>query len=186
MSSDPVLGGSLWTDTAVFSILSLEQGATVTFLLRSPSAFDNDTTIQEHVKSGKARLVKGDALNAEDAKAAWAEASRDKPVDLLLFTLGFGASISPLPTLSYSISDHLLHRHSRNAFIPHSQRLRHSPSRPCNEVSPQLPLHDAKRESLPQSHRRHHRRLDQNPPKEQHPFPPHTHVQLPPRTRSQG
>ena len=57
--------------------------------MRSPSAFDNDATIQEHVKSGKARLFKGDALNIEDARAAWAEASRDKPVDLFLSTVGF-------------------------------------------------------------------------------------------------
>jgi hypothetical protein len=66
----------------------------VTFLLRSPSAFDNDATIQEYLKSGKARLVKGDALNSEDAKAAWVEASRDKPVDLFLSTVGFSTSFS--------------------------------------------------------------------------------------------
>ncbi|KAF8163719.1 hypothetical protein B0H34DRAFT_795389 [Crassisporium funariophilum] len=67
----------------------LEAGSTVTFLLRSPQAFDEDEAIQTHVKSGKARLIKGDALVQEDVKAVWAEASKEKPVDLLLFTIGF-------------------------------------------------------------------------------------------------
>ncbi|KAJ2919831.1 hypothetical protein MD484_g607, partial [Candolleomyces efflorescens] len=86
------------------SIRLLNQGSTVTFLLRSPSAFDNDATIQEHIKSGKARLVKGDALNSEDAKAAWAEASRDKPVDLFLSTVGFAGTPSFHPLKGFVIS----------------------------------------------------------------------------------
>jgi len=40
------------------------------------------------------RLVKGDALVIEDVRNAWAEASKDKPVDLLLFTIGFSTYIS--------------------------------------------------------------------------------------------
>ncbi|KAF7302618.1 hypothetical protein HMN09_00896300 [Mycena chlorophos] len=67
------------------SIRLLEKGATVTFLLRSPSAFDKDETIQRHVRSGKARLVKGDALKEEDARRAWESAGT---VDTLLFTVG--------------------------------------------------------------------------------------------------
>ncbi|KAF6763637.1 hypothetical protein DFP72DRAFT_955797 [Ephemerocybe angulata] len=75
----------------------LAKGATVTFLLRSPGVFDADTLIQEHIKSGKVRLVQGDALNASNVRAAWAEASKDSPVDVLLYTVGaVGGSFHPL------------------------------------------------------------------------------------------
>lgn len=52
--------------------------------------FDNDETIQNYVRSGKARLVQGDALVKEDVKRAWtaAQGNDDKPVDFLLFTVG--------------------------------------------------------------------------------------------------
>ncbi|KAJ6594479.1 hypothetical protein B0H19DRAFT_1056764 [Mycena capillaripes] len=63
----------------------LKQGATVTFLLRTPSVFDKDTDIQGYVKSGKARLVKGDAARDEDARRAWEEAG---VVDALIFSVG--------------------------------------------------------------------------------------------------
>ncbi|RXW12029.1 hypothetical protein EST38_g13826 [Candolleomyces aberdarensis] len=86
------------------SIRLLNQGSSVTFLMRSPSAFDNDATIQEHVKSGKARLVKGDAMNIEDVKVAWSEAGRDKPVDLLLSTVGFSGTPSFHPLKGFIIS----------------------------------------------------------------------------------
>lgn len=69
-----------------------ENGATVTFLLRNPSIFDTDTSIQPFISSGKAHIVKGDALVKEDVAKAWNEAiSRDESagrVDYLLFTLG--------------------------------------------------------------------------------------------------
>ena len=67
------------------------KGATVTFLLRKPEVFDNDELIQPHVKSGKARLVKGDALSIEDVARGWAEAqsaSESHRVDAVLFTVG--------------------------------------------------------------------------------------------------
>ncbi|KAJ7772662.1 hypothetical protein DFH07DRAFT_913526 [Mycena maculata] len=63
----------------------LEQGATVTFLLRSPSIFDEDTTIRKYVQSGHARLVKGDALNEADTRRAWDAAGI---VDAVVFTIG--------------------------------------------------------------------------------------------------
>lgn len=68
----------------------LEHGATVTFLLRSPSAFDGDEIIQKYVKSGKARLVKGDALNADDVAHGWetARTAADGRIDAVLFTVG--------------------------------------------------------------------------------------------------
>lgn len=73
------------------SMRLLNSGATVTFLLRSPTAFANDQAIQTFVTSGKARLVQGDALVKEDVQRAWTEAGKgddNRPVDLLVFTVG--------------------------------------------------------------------------------------------------
>ncbi|KAF9220200.1 hypothetical protein BS17DRAFT_797851 [Gyrodon lividus] len=72
------------------SIRLLDSGATVTFLLRRVEAFDDNEIIQKYVKEGKARLVQGDALIKDDVQRAWDEAVKgdDKPVDLLLFTVG--------------------------------------------------------------------------------------------------
>ena len=61
----------------------------MTFLLRSPTTFDDDQTVQKYVKSGKARLIKGNALVPADVQAVWAAASKDQPVDVLIFTVGF-------------------------------------------------------------------------------------------------
>jgi NAD(P)-dependent dehydrogenase (short-subunit alcohol dehydrogenase family) len=69
----------------------VEKGATVTFLLRNTAVFDQDKVIQEYVKSGKANLVKGDALVKDDCKKAWEEAEKAEHkggVDILLFTVG--------------------------------------------------------------------------------------------------
>lgn len=73
------------------------KGATVTFLLRSPSIFDNDERIQPYISSGTARIVKGDALKPEDVKRGWEVALEAKggAVDLLLFTLGTLTPSSP-------------------------------------------------------------------------------------------
>lgn len=59
-------------------------------LLRSPSTFDHDSSIQSYVKSGKARLVKGDALNAADVQRGWESAmeASEGRVDLVLFSVG--------------------------------------------------------------------------------------------------
>lgn len=86
-----VIGGS--RNIGYFSAVRfLKSGEIVTFLLRTPSVFDKDEVIQEFVKSGKARLVKGDALVKEDCKKAWEEAAKGEPdsegVDLLVFTVG--------------------------------------------------------------------------------------------------
>ncbi|KAJ3524876.1 hypothetical protein NM688_g8488 [Phlebia brevispora] len=67
----------------------LNKGATVTFLLRSPSVFDDDQVIQRYVQSGHARLIQGDGLNASDVAKAWELALEGSAhVDLVLFTLG--------------------------------------------------------------------------------------------------
>ncbi|PPQ65502.1 hypothetical protein CVT24_010798 [Panaeolus cyanescens] len=63
--------------------------STVTYLLRNPSVFDEDVNVQKHVQSGQARLVKGNALYPEDVSTLWAEATKERPVDVLLFTVGF-------------------------------------------------------------------------------------------------
>jgi hypothetical protein len=60
----------------------------VTFLLRSPTIFDDDNTIQKYVASGTARFVKGDALNEEDCRKGWIEASKEAPVDYCIFSVG--------------------------------------------------------------------------------------------------
>jgi len=73
-------------------------GSTVTFLLRNPAVFDGDEAIHTYVKSGKARLVKGDALVQEDVNRLWAEASSERAVDLLLFTLGYSTQSTKSPS----------------------------------------------------------------------------------------
>lgn len=73
------------------SLKLLRTGATVTYLLRNPSIFDNDSSIQPFISSGQARIVKGDGLVKEDLTRVWAEAisrTDDGHVDYLLFTLG--------------------------------------------------------------------------------------------------
>ena len=60
----------------------------MTFLLRYTSVFDEDQVVQGYVKSGNARLVKGDALVQGDVKRAWEESGRDRPVDTVVFTVG--------------------------------------------------------------------------------------------------
>ncbi|VDB82686.1 unnamed protein product [Peniophora sp. CBMAI 1063] len=69
-------------------------GHTVTFLLRSPSVFEEDETMQRYIRAGAARLVQGDALKKEDVQRGWQEAAKpmnggdQSGVDILLFTLG--------------------------------------------------------------------------------------------------
>lgn len=63
----------------------------MTFLLRNTGVFDADEAIQPYVRSGKARLVKGDALSIEDVARGWAEAqaaSESRLVDYVVFTVG--------------------------------------------------------------------------------------------------
>ncbi|KII93363.1 hypothetical protein PLICRDRAFT_101613 [Plicaturopsis crispa FD-325 SS-3] len=73
------------------SIRLLESGATVTFLLRNPATFDADAIVQKYVQTGKARLVKGDALVRDDVQRAWDAAG---PVDAVVFTVGNVPSFS--------------------------------------------------------------------------------------------
>jgi len=70
----------------------LAQGASVTFLLRSPSSLEADPVISPYINSGKVHLVKGDALNLVDVAKGWEEALRagNGYIDLALFTVGGG------------------------------------------------------------------------------------------------
>ncbi|KAI0748816.1 hypothetical protein BC629DRAFT_1599125 [Irpex lacteus] len=73
------------------SLRLLRKGATVTFLLRTPSVFDDDAEIQEYVRSNKAFLVRGDALKREDVVKGWEAAQGASPtedVDLVVSTVG--------------------------------------------------------------------------------------------------
>ena len=58
------------------------------FLLRTPKIFDDDEVIQKYVKAGKARLLKGDGLVKQDLQLAWEEAGKERPVDVLFFSVG--------------------------------------------------------------------------------------------------
>lgn len=84
--------GMLFHNPSIFLLteyILVDAGANVTFLMRSPQTFDSDESVQKHVKSGKANLVKGDGLVVEDVRKAWSEATKESPVDLVLFTVGF-------------------------------------------------------------------------------------------------
>jgi hypothetical protein len=85
-----LLGGFLSSryGLLLMPIIMVAAGATVTFLLRSTSVFDNDEVVQGYIKSGTARLIKGDGLIKDDVKRAWEESGRDRPVDTVVFTVG--------------------------------------------------------------------------------------------------
>jgi hypothetical protein len=76
------------------SVRLLDSGATVTFLLRNVSAFDNNATVQKYIATNKARLVKGDALVRSDVQRAWDVATSESPVNVVLCTIGFSGSPS--------------------------------------------------------------------------------------------
>jgi len=78
------------------SLRLLAEGHTVTFLLRNPSVFDNDTQIQNLIKEGKARLVKGDATVRSDVQNALDKARIDGQLDAVLFSVGGTPTFSPL------------------------------------------------------------------------------------------
>ena len=118
-----------------------ELGATVTFLLRTPSIFDTNSAIQKYVSSGTARLIKGDALVREDVERAWKEAAgkENKPVDVLLFTVGtFSPPQFHYPTKLSNPPLFILQR--RHAQILTTERIHHIAAKPRNPIPPQRPL----------------------------------------------
>ncbi|KAG6836675.1 hypothetical protein H0H93_005093 [Arthromyces matolae] len=71
----------------------LEHGHTVTFLLRNPTVFDQDSSIQRFLTSTPplAHLVQGDALIKSDVERARTDAishSSSGQIDIVLFTVG--------------------------------------------------------------------------------------------------
>ncbi|KAJ3777489.1 hypothetical protein FB446DRAFT_699900 [Lentinula raphanica] len=72
----------------------LASGCNVTFMLRSTSVCNSDESIQGYVQSGKAHLIKGDALIEDDVKHARDEALTYGALDLVLFTVGGAPSFS--------------------------------------------------------------------------------------------
>ncbi|KAF9462737.1 hypothetical protein BDZ94DRAFT_1309435 [Collybia nuda] len=111
-----VIGGS--RNIGYFSAVRfLDAGATVTFLLRSPSVFDKDMVIQGHVKAGKAHIVKGDALTESGVQQSWNKAGKHGNIDLLLFTVGVTrASHTALPLLLKPVDGYLL-------AVPHKDKV---------------------------------------------------------------
>ncbi|KAJ7581141.1 hypothetical protein C8J56DRAFT_1168687 [Mycena floridula] len=69
----------------------LESGAHITFLLRNPSCFDADTTIQRFASN--VDIIKGDALVKSDVQSAWDKARSHGNVDIALCTIGGTGSI---------------------------------------------------------------------------------------------
>ncbi|KAF9789782.1 hypothetical protein BJ322DRAFT_1098608 [Thelephora terrestris] len=83
-----VFGGS--RNIGYFTTLRLlDQGHSATLLLRNTNVFDNDERMKPYVDSGKAELVKGDALVSEDVKRVWEKATEaGREVDYAIFTMG--------------------------------------------------------------------------------------------------
>ncbi len=72
-----------------------QQGATVTYLLRKTYVFDEDAQVQPYIKSGKARLVSGDGLKAEDVAKAWQAAldAGNGKIEYVVFSIGAYCSL---------------------------------------------------------------------------------------------
>lgn len=67
--------------------MSQVKEATITFLLRSPAAFDEGAAIKKYITEGKVHLVKGMPVRT-DVQAARNSAAQDKNVHVRIFVLG--------------------------------------------------------------------------------------------------
>jgi len=70
------------------ALLMLARGDTVTYLLRNTKTLEDDEAVRPYIQSGLAVLVKGDATSQSDVQNAWDIASKDGPVDFVVFTIG--------------------------------------------------------------------------------------------------
>jgi hypothetical protein len=77
----------------------LARGDAVTYLLRNTKTLEDDEAVRPYIQSGLAVLVKGDATSQSDVQNAWDIASKDGPVDFVVFTIGEWVASSP-PTSS--------------------------------------------------------------------------------------
>lgn len=73
--------------THINFIICLEEGHSVTFLLRKPSVFDNDSEMQSFIKEGKAKIVQGDATNRSDIKGV-IDSAVESGLDVILSSVG--------------------------------------------------------------------------------------------------
>ncbi|KAG9000924.1 hypothetical protein FRB93_012529 [Tulasnella sp. JGI-2019a] len=67
------------------SLRLLQEGHHVVYLLRKTSVFDSNEEMKPFVESGLVELVQGDTLGWDDVSRVWAQATRDGPVDIVLF-----------------------------------------------------------------------------------------------------
>ena len=82
----------------------LARGDTVTYLLRNTKPLEDDEAVRPFIQSGLAILIKGDATSQPDVQNAWAAASKDGPVDFIMFTIGeCVASSLSISNLEFSI-----------------------------------------------------------------------------------
>lgn len=123
-------------------------------MLRSPAVFDSDATIQSYVKSGKAHLLKGDALVENDVKHAWDEASTRGPVDLLLFSVGMFSPLEKSMTLA------LIRSLRRCTLIQFPKRLCHHSAQPRHASPPERIVHYTQTIASTQNRRRYACRSD--------------------------
>ncbi|PIL28686.1 hypothetical protein GSI_08730 [Ganoderma sinense ZZ0214-1] len=129
----------------------LNQGATVTYLLRSVNTFDNNAEMLPFIKSGKAKLVHGDGLKPETIRDGWAtarEAGNGK-VDLVLFTLGGVPNFSLTRGLIFDPAD-LVTRSLLNTFSMMPAELRApAEAQPRFVVITSMGITTAARKALP-------------------------------------
>ncbi|CAE6445830.1 unnamed protein product [Rhizoctonia solani] len=66
----------------------LEKGHTCVLLLRKPEALGSDPFMNNYIKNGKAKLIRGDGLIQDDVQNVWNVASSEGLVDLVFFGIG--------------------------------------------------------------------------------------------------
>jgi len=102
---------------------------------------NEDENIQRHVRSGKARLIRGDGLVLNDVQNVWNEASAERPVDVLLFTVGFSKFLLLIDTYI----EKLIHSGiSWKAIIPSDEGFCHNSTEPCLPMPVERLVRDAK------------------------------------------
>jgi len=89
LSESSVSPGWRWRGRTTNRRHFADQNHSATLLLRKTDVFDNDEQMRPHVESGRAQIVQGDALVADDVKVAWEKATDfGRAVDYVVFTLG--------------------------------------------------------------------------------------------------
>ncbi|CDO70327.1 hypothetical protein BN946_scf184843.g16 [Trametes cinnabarina] len=98
-----VLGGS--KNIGYYAALRLlEQGNTVTFLLRRTTVFDYDEQMQHYLKKGQATLVAGDGLNLADCRGDEAERTGKAPYRAVAGEIEGGYTVSRRDTAHFIVN----------------------------------------------------------------------------------